>query len=83
MKQNQYSPLSVAEMATSLFAANEGYLDDVDAGEVVAFEKALLDFMRAEKSELLDSINEKGDYNDQVAADLKAALDEFKKTQSW
>ncbi len=41
MKQKQYSPLSVAEMAVSLFAANEGYLDDVDIKKVVDFEAAL------------------------------------------
>jgi len=83
MKQNQYSPLSVAEMGTVLYAANEGFLEDVDVAKVVAFEAALLDYMNSEQSELLAKINEKGDYNDQIAADLKAALEKFKATQSW
>ncbi|TNE93192.1 MAG: F0F1 ATP synthase subunit alpha, partial [Gammaproteobacteria bacterium] len=83
MKQNQYSPLSVAEMGTVLFAANEGFLDDVDVEKVVAFEAQLLDWMRAEQSELLAKINEKGDFNDDIAAGLKAALEKFKTTQSW
>ncbi|MDX1588231.1 MAG: F0F1 ATP synthase subunit alpha [Oleiphilaceae bacterium] len=83
MKQNQYSPLSVAEMGTVLFAANEGYLEDVDAKKVVAFEAALLDYMRNEQAELLAKINEKGDYNDDIISGLKAALDDFKATGTW
>ena len=83
MKQKQYSPMSVAEMGTVLFAANEGFLDDVDDDKVVKFEAQLLDWMRSEQKELLDKINEKGDYNDEIAAGLRAALEKFKTTQSW
>ncbi|MCW8977406.1 MAG: F0F1 ATP synthase subunit alpha, partial [Marinobacter sp.] len=83
MKQNQYSPMSVAEMGTVLFAANEGFLDDVDVDKVVKFEAQMLDWMRSEQKDLLDKINEKGDYNDEIAAGLKAALEKFKTTQSW
>ncbi|WP_018953445.1 F0F1 ATP synthase subunit alpha [Thioalkalivibrio sulfidiphilus] len=83
MKQGQFSPMSVAEMAFSLFAANEGYLDDVDAKKVVDFEKAMLDFLRSSKTDLLAKINEKGDYNDEIQAGMKAALDEFKAKHSW
>jgi F-type H+-transporting ATPase subunit alpha len=42
MKQKQYSPMSVAEMGVSLFAANEGYLEDVEVEKVLAFEAALI-----------------------------------------
>jgi len=73
----------VAEMGTVLFAANEGFLDDVDVDNVVKFEALMLDWMRSEQKELLDKINEKGDYNDEIAASLKAALEKFKTTQSW
>ncbi len=83
MKQNQYSPMSVAEMAFSLFAANEGYLDDVEAGKIVDFERALLDFLRAGKQDLLAKIDETGDYNDEIQAAMKAAMDEFKANHSW
>merc|ERR1711964_143681 len=58
MKQNQYSPMTVAEMGTVLFAANEGFLDDVDVNKVVDFERALHDYMKSEHSELLDKINQ-------------------------
>ncbi len=83
MKQAQYTPLSVAEMAVSLFAGNEGYLDDLPLDKVVPFESALLDFMKNSHTELMDKINDSGDWNDELAEEMKKALDEFKKTGSW
>ena len=83
MKQNQYSPMSVAEMGTVLYAANEGFLDDVDVNKVVQFEAQLLDWMRAEQKDLLDKIGAEGKYDDDIIAGLKAALEKFKTTQSW
>ena len=78
MKQAQYSPLSVAEMAFSLFAANEGYLNDVNVKKVVDFESAMLSHMKSNNADLIAQINESGDYNDDIAAAMKAALDNFK-----
>jgi F-type H+/Na+-transporting ATPase subunit alpha len=83
MKQNQYSPLSVAQMAMSLFAANEGYLDTVEVNKVLAFEAALHAFMKAQHTELMDSINLTGDFNDDIKAGMVKALDSFVKIQSW
>jgi len=83
MKQNQYSPMSVAEMGTVLYAANEGFLDDIDVTKVVEFEAQLLDWMRAEQKDLLEKIGAAGNYNDDVAAGLKSALEKFKTTQTW
>jgi F-type H+/Na+-transporting ATPase subunit alpha len=83
MKQKQYSPLSVAEMAVSLFAANQGYLDDIEVKKVVDFEAALHSFMRANHQVLLDDINKSGDYSDEIAAKFKAALDDFKANHTW
>ena len=83
MKQAQYSPLNVAETATSLFAANSGALDDVEANKVVAFEGALLAYMNANQAELMASINESGDYNDDISAKLQAAIDDFKANNTW
>ncbi len=72
MKQKQYSPLSVAQMGLSLYAVNEGYLDDVEVPNVGAYEAALHDYARANNGELLDTINETGDYNEEIQAGLKA-----------
>ena len=77
MKQKQYSPLSVAEMALSLFAVNEGFLDGIDVAKVVDYEEALHDFARANHAATLDSINETGDYNDEIAGSLKKVCEEF------
>ncbi len=83
MKQKQYSPMSVAEMAVSLYAANEGFLDDVEVKKVVDFEASLISYMNAEQADLLAKINEKGDYNNEIADALKAAIEKFKATQTW
>lgn len=78
MKQSQYAPLSVAEMAFSLFAANEGYLKDVDVKKVVDFESAMLAHIKSNNADLITQINESGDFNDDIAAAMKSALDNFK-----
>src|SRR5210317_1767013 len=77
MKQKQYSPLSVAEMALSLYAANEGFIDPVPVNKVVAYEEALHDFARANNQADLDAINESGDYNDDIVATLKGICEGF------
>jgi F-type H+-transporting ATPase subunit alpha len=78
MKQKQYAPLSVAEMAVSLYAANEGFLDDVDVAKIVDFEDALHSWVRSNNSDLLDKINESGDYNDDIESGIKVAIEAFK-----
>ncbi|MCP3868722.1 MAG: F0F1 ATP synthase subunit alpha [Gammaproteobacteria bacterium] len=83
MKQAQYSPLSIAEMATSLFAANEGYLDDVPANKVVDFEAALHGYMKSSRKELMSTINEKADYNDEIKASLDEAMKDFKANNAF
>ncbi len=83
MKQKQYAPLSVAELAISLYAANEGYLDDVPVTKIVDFEAAMQSGIASNNADLLDKINESGDYNDEIEAAIKAALDNFKATGTW
>jgi len=83
MKQKQYSPLSVAEMAVSLFAADQGYLDDVALDKIVDFEHALHGYLRASQAELMDKINASADYNDEIEAGLRAAVEDFKATGTW
>ncbi|HYY15874.1 MAG TPA: F0F1 ATP synthase subunit alpha, partial [Gammaproteobacteria bacterium] len=83
MKQKQYSPMSVAEMAVSLYAVDRGYLDEVAIPEIAAFEAALLSFVNAEKADLIKLINETGDYNDDIDNRLKAAVEEFKLNHAW
>ncbi len=83
MKQKQYSPMSVAAMAVSLFAVDRGYLDDIDLEKVMDFEHALLSYMQSEHGEFMGKINETGDYDDEVEAGLKSALEDFKANHAW
>ncbi|MGW8228240.1 MAG: F0F1 ATP synthase subunit alpha [Gammaproteobacteria bacterium] len=83
MKQKQYSPMSVAEQAFSLLAANKGLLDDVDVNKVVDFEAAMQAYLKSNEAELLAKINETGDYNDEIDAAMTAAIEKFKATSTW
>ena len=83
MKQKQYSPLSVAGIAVSLYAVENGYVDDVDLEKVGDFEAALHNFMHSERKELMAEIQDKAEYTDEVAAALKDSLEEFKNNHTW
>jgi len=83
MKQKQYSPLTVAEMAFSLFAVGQGYLDDVPLEKTQDFERALHDYLREKVRDLFDEINKSGDYNDDIAAKIKKVIEDFKKMGAW
>ena len=83
MKQNQYAPMTVAEMGVSLFAANEGYLDGVPVAKVLDFERDLLAYMNAEHGEWMAEITASGNYDDDIVAFMKDALDKFKASHSY
>jgi F-type H+-transporting ATPase subunit alpha len=83
MKQKQYAPMSTAEMGLSIFAANEGFLDDVEVSKIGDFEAALLSYANSEFAELMAKINVKGDYSKDIAAGLKELVEKFKSTQAW
>ena len=83
MKQKQYSPMSVAHQSLVLFAAEKGYLSDVELNKIVDFEAALLSYANTQHAELMAEINAKADYNDAIVGKLTALLDDFKATQTW
>jgi F-type H+-transporting ATPase subunit alpha len=83
MKQKQYSPLSIAQLAISLYAAEKGYLDDVPLAQILPFEHALHQFRQSNHGDLMKKIVDTGDWNADIEGTFKAALDEFKKTGSW
>jgi F-type H+-transporting ATPase subunit alpha len=83
MKQKQYSPMSVAEMGIVIFAANEGHLKEVPLNKVLDFEASLLAFMNSEHADLMQRINDTGDYGDDIASKFSEALGKFKITQTW
>ena len=83
MKKKQYSPQSIAEMGVMVYAADQGFLKEIEVSKIGDFESALLSYMKAEHSDLMDQINQAGDYNDDIAAGFKAALEKFVSTQTW
>jgi F-type H+-transporting ATPase subunit alpha len=83
MKQKQYSPMSVAEQAVSLYAVDRGYLDDVDLDKVGDFEAAMQSYMASDQGAFMQSINDDPKFDDDVDGQLKAALDTFKTNHAW
>ena len=83
MKQTQYAPLSIAELALSLYAAEKGYLDDLPIAQILPFEKALHAYFESNYADWVKATNDKADWNDAIEATLKKGLEEFKKTGSW
>jgi F-type H+-transporting ATPase subunit alpha len=82
MKQKQYSPLSVGQMAVSLYAVDRGFMDDVELNKLGTFEAALVDSLGATQAALMEKLDA-GDWNDDLEAQLKAAVTEFKASGSW
>jgi len=83
MKQKQYAPMSVAEQSLAIFAAERGYLEDIELAKIGDFEAALMSYARTQYASLMATIDETGDYNDEIEGQLKALLDSFKQTQTW
>lgn len=83
MKQAQYLPLSVSEMAISLQAANQGYLDDVPVTKVLAFESALHAFVKAKYKGLVDRIESTLDLSKDDDKELSKAIEDFKANSAY
>jgi F-type H+-transporting ATPase subunit alpha len=83
MKQKQYSPMTVAEMGIVLFAANEGFLEDVAVEKVLDFEAALVSYMKSEHADFMNEANETGVYSDEIVERMQKAVQAFKSTQTW
>ncbi len=83
LKQKQYAPMTVAEQSIVLFAAERGYLEDVELSKVLSFESALLAYAHSQYADFVKQIDETGNYNDDIEAKLKEMLESFKSTQTW
>lgn len=78
LKQPQYSPLSVAEQVSILFAANEGYLDDVDNKRVLEFKKKWFEYFGANLEELSNKLNNREALSDEDKTLLRKHIEKFK-----
>jgi len=83
LKQKQYAPMSVAQQALSLYAADRGYMADVDVEKILDFEAALHGYLTSEKGDLEEQINTTGDWNDDIENQFKELVEDFKKTQTF
>ena len=83
MKQFQYSPMNVAEMAVTLFAVNRGYMDDVEVKRALAFESALQSFLKGKYAAILDKIQSTGDLDSENEKQLAAAIEDFKASAAY
>lgn len=83
MKQNQFAPLTVSEQAVLLFAAERGFIEDVELAKIRDYENALIAFANTEYASDMQAIQEKPDYNDEVIEKLTTILTKFKETQSY
>ena len=79
LKQPQYQPLAVWDLAVTLYTVNNGYLDEVDVAQVLSFEKSLKDQLKAKHAALIQRIEDTKELSKDDEAELAAAIQEFKK----
>ena len=79
LKQDQYSPMTVAEQVISVFAGVKGYLDDVDLGKIKGFEKDIIEKIKNDKPEIIEAIQSSGKLDEDTENQLKQVIEEYKK----
>ncbi len=79
LKQPQYQPLQVWELAVTLFTVSKGYLDDIDVEQILPFEKALKDSLKSKNEALVQRIEDKKELSKDDEAELASAIEDFKK----
>ena len=83
MKQKQYSPMTVAEMGVVIYAANEGFLQDIEVEKILDFEAALISYMNSEEASFMEQVNKEGAYSEDVVNKMHQSIEKFKNTQTW
>ena len=77
MKQKQYAPYSVAELSVTLYAIDEGAIDNYEVDQVIEMEHELQEHMASKHKDLMDKINEVGELTDEIKSELEAAVNGF------
>src|ERR1700712_2467569 len=83
LKQPQYQPLQVWELAIALFSANNGYLDDLEVAQVLPFEKGLRDYLKTKHADMIKHIEDNKDLSKDDEGALHTALKDFKKSGAY
>jgi len=81
LKQNQYSPLDVAEQVIIVFTGVKGYLDDIELDKIKSFEKEIIDKIKNEKPEIIESIKKSGKLDEETEKDLTQIIENYKKSK--
>ena len=81
LKQDQYSPLTVAEQVVSVFTGVKGYLDDVDLSKIKSFEKDIIEKIKSEKPEILENIQSSGKLEEEAEKSLIQTIEKYKKSK--
>ena len=81
LKQNQYSPMTIAEQVVSIFTGVNGYLDDLELNQISDFEKDLFELIKSSHSEIIESVNSSGDLDEETGKKLSSIIEEFKKNR--
>ena len=79
LKQDQYSPMTVAEQVISVFTGVKGYLDDLDLDKIKSFEKDVIEKIKTEKPEIIESIQSSGKLEEETEALLIKLIEDYKK----
>ena len=77
LKQPQYQPLAVERQVILVFAGTKGFLDDVAESDIASYEQDLYQFMDTRHSDVVSRLSKEKKLDDQLAADLEAAVKEF------
>ncbi|RYG08250.1 MAG: F0F1 ATP synthase subunit alpha, partial [Burkholderiales bacterium] len=80
LKQAQYSPLSISNMAATLFAVNKGFMDDIEVKKVLAFEAGLHSYLKDKNAALMAKLEANKAMDKDAEAELNTAVGEFKKS---
>ena len=81
LKQDQYSPMTVAEQVVSVFTGVKGYLDDVELVKIKKFEKDIIDKIKSEKPEIIASIQSSGKLEENTEKFLIQIIEDYKKKE--
>ena len=79
LKQDQYSPMTVAEQVISVFTGVKGYLDDINVSNIKKFEKDVFDKIKSEKPEIIDEIQKSGKLEEKTEKFLAQVIEDYKK----
>ena len=79
LKQNQYSPMSVAEQVIAVFSGVRGFLDKMELSEIKSFEKQVYEEIKSSNPEIIDSINNTGKLEEKIEKKLTLIIEQFQK----